>query len=121
MGIDKWELTNMNNRSTIGFGICVVLSALGHGRHGLLVKLSSTAIRPLPLVSGYIQGEVWKREDGGGIAKLRCNGFHAEFYETFVAIHVDKSKEPTWTDNYVVTIPWSKVEHLTLLPPGKQR
>jgi hypothetical protein len=107
----------MNNRSTIVLAICVVFSALGHG---LLVKPSSTAIKPVPLVSGSIQGEVWKRE-GDGITKLRCNGFHAELFDRFVVIHVDHRKEPTWTDNYVLTMPWSKVERLTLLPVGRQR
>lgn len=93
----------------------MVLAALGHA-----VLVRSAPRVHTSLLSGYVQGEVWKRENGG-IAKLRCNGFRAELHETFVAIHVDKDKEPTWTDNYVVTIPWSKVERLTLLPAGRQR
>ena len=68
-----------------------------------------------PIQKGRVVGEVWKRE-ANGVAHLKCNGFKAECYESLVVIHVDKTKEPTWTDNYILTIPWEKIEFLPLLP-----
>jgi hypothetical protein len=97
----------MKATSSIVLGIFVLVAAIGHA---LLVRPT-----PRALVSGYVQGDVWKQE-GNGIAKLKCNGFKVELYEAFVVIHVDKSKEPTWTGDYVLTIPWNKIENLTMLP-----
>lgn len=76
--------------------------------HALLTKHNDK-----PRVIGFIQGEVWKHE-GNGIAKLKCNGFKAELYDNFVLIHVDKSKKPSWTVNHTITLPWNKIEYLTL-------
>ena len=70
---------------------------------------------PVPIQTGHVQGEILKQEPQG-IAHLKCNGFKVECYESFVVVHIDKEKEPTWTDNYILTIPWSKIEHLTLMP-----
>ncbi len=97
----------MKTTSAIILGVFILVATFCHA---LLVKPAWK-----PLASGYIQGEVWKQEPGG-IAKLKCNGFKAELYDSFVVIHVDKSKEPTWTGNYVLTLPWNKIEQLTMMP-----
>lgn len=97
--------------SAIILGVFILISTLCHA---LLVRPN-----PKPLASGHIQSEVWKQETDG-IAKLKCNGFQADLYDTFVVIHVDKSKEPTWTDNYVLTVPWNKIERLTMLPEDRK-
>jgi hypothetical protein len=44
----------------------------------------------------------------------KCNVFKIECCESFVAVYVEKEKEPTWTCNVVITFPWSKNEHLTM-------
>lgn len=97
----------MKAASAIVLGVFVLIAAIGHA---LLVRST-----PKALASGYIQGEVWKQE-ANGTAKLKCNGFKVELYEAFVVIHVDQRKEPTWTGGYVLTIPWNKIENLTMQP-----
>ncbi|MBW3542314.1 MAG: hypothetical protein KY476_18765 [Planctomycetes bacterium] len=72
-----------------------------------------------PLHVGHIQGELLRRE-GTATAHLKCDGFRVELYDTFILVFVDKSKEPTWTDNYVLPIPWEQVEHMSLMPPGAE-
>ncbi len=97
----------MRLATVLVLGMFILVAATGHA------LLSKT--RAVPIHIGFVQGEVWK-EEANGIAHLKCNGFKVECYESFVVIHVDKSKEPTWTDDYVLTIPWSKIERLTMLP-----
>jgi hypothetical protein len=89
-------------------GVSILMAAISHG---LLVRSA-----PKALISGHIAGEVkvLKREPGG-ISNYNCNGFKAELYDAFVVIHVDKSRESTWTGNYILTIPWNQIESLTLL------
>ena len=70
---------------------------------------------PKPLRVGYVQGDLLLREPNG-IAHSKCDGFKVECYESFVVVHVDREKQPTWTGDYVLTIPWSKIEHMTLRP-----
>ena len=94
-------------------GICIMLASLLHGL--LVTRHVPIPAGPVPSHTGYVQGELWKQEPGG-IAHVKCNGFKVECYDSFVLVYVDKTKEPTWTDNYVLTIPWSKIEHLTLMP-----
>jgi hypothetical protein len=72
-------------------------------------------MHPGPIKTGYVQSDVLKKADNG-IETLKCNGFKVECYDSFVVIHVDKAKEPTWTGNYLLVIPWSKIENLTLMP-----
>jgi predicted Ser/Thr protein kinase len=81
--------------------------------------LSPKQSEPKPLRVGYIQGDLLIREPNG-IAHSKCDGFKVECYESFVVVHVDSKKQPTWTGDYVLTIPWSKIEHMTLQPikPG---
>jgi len=97
----------MKTIQVIIIGACILVAAITHA----LLRPN----RPMPIQTGYSQGEIWKQE-AAGIAHLKCNGFRVECYESFVVVHVDKEKEPTWTDNYVLTIPWDKIEHLTLMP-----
>jgi hypothetical protein len=68
-----------------------------------------------PLRVGYIHGDLLIREQNG-IAVSKCDGFKVECYESLVVVHVDRAKQPTWTGNYVLTIPWNKIEHMTLKP-----
>jgi hypothetical protein len=71
--------------------------------------------RPNQPCVGYIQGDLLKREQNG-ISHSKCDGFKVECYESFVVVYVDSAKQPTWTGNYVLTIPWNKIEHMTLQP-----
>ena len=105
-GLIKSTPHKMKATSAIVLGVFILIAAIGHA---LLVRST-----PKALASGYVQGEVWKQELNG-IAKLKCNGFKVDLYDAFVVIHVDKSKEPTWTGNYILTIPWNKIEYLTML------
>ena len=104
----------MRLATVLVLGMFILVAAIGHA---LVSKTCSEPIQTIqkPIQTGYVLGEVWKKEPNG-IAHLKCNGFKVECYESFVVIHVDKSKEPTWTDDYVLTIPWSKIENLTMLP-----
>ena len=97
----------MKTSTAIILGLLILVAAIAHA-------LMSTD-RPVPIQKGRIVGEVWKQE-ANGVAHLKCNGFKVECYESLVVIHVDKTKEPTWTGNYVLTIPWEKIEYLTLMP-----
>ena len=101
----------MKPASAIILGVFILISTVCHA---LLVKPNQQ-----PLTSGYIQGEVWKHEPNG-VAKMKCNGFKVDLYDAFVVIHVDKNKEPTWTGNYVLTVPWNKIERLTLLEEDRK-
>ena len=97
----------MTTKSAIIIGVLIVIAAIAH----------STIRRGTrePVHVGYVAGDILTREQNG-IAHLKCNGFKVECYDSFILVYVDKSKEPTWTDNYVLAIPWNKVEHLALLP-----
>jgi hypothetical protein len=100
----------------------VLLLAAGCTLLGILIAFplfSQKGSGPGPLHVGYIQGDVLIREQNG-IAHLKCDGFKVECYDSFVVIHVDRAKQPTWTGNYVLTIPWNKIEYMTLQPdrPG---
>jgi serine/threonine protein kinase len=72
--------------------------------------------QPKPIRVGYIQGDLLVREPNGLISHSKCDGFKVECYETFVVVYVDSTQQPTWTGNFVLTIPWSKIEHMTLRP-----
>lgn len=90
---------------------------LGFALHAT-IPLIVVPLHHSPLYAGYIQGEVWVRESPSSVAHEKCNGFRVECYESFVVIYVDCKKEPTWTGDYVLTIPWHKIENMTLMPPG---
>lgn len=67
-----------------------------------------------PIHTGSVVGEVHVRESPTRVAHMKLGGCQAECYEAFVILYVDRSKQPTWTDDVVKVIPWSKIEHLTL-------
>lgn len=106
-GPGKGEAEIMKNAPMIAIGACLVIAAILHalissGYHG-------------PIKTGYAQGEIL-RMDHNEISHLKCNGCKVECYDSFIVVYIDREKEPSWTDNYLLTIPWDKVEHLTLLP-----
>jgi hypothetical protein len=94
--------------NTVILGIFIVVAAASHA----LLSSRVVATTP-PLHADTVVGEILVREQGG-VAHHKCNGFKIECYESFVVIYVDKEKEPSWTGNYVLTYPWSKIEHLTM-------
>jgi hypothetical protein len=49
-------------------------------------------------------------------SEVRVNGCRVDCFDRVAVVHIDKAREPTWTADYVLVIPWEKVEHLTLLP-----
>lgn len=89
-------------------GVFVVVAAACHA-----FISSSIAEKTSPLHVDTVIGDISVRSRQG-VSHLKCNGFKIECYESFVVIYVDKEKEPTWTGNYVLTYPWSKIEHLTM-------
>ncbi|MHC4406489.1 MAG: hypothetical protein ACYTG0_43240 [Planctomycetota bacterium] len=97
--------------------IIAIAILAGAALHPVLSLIVPTPA-PAPLHVGYVQGEIHRRE-ANGVAHLKCDGFRVEIYDTFILVFVDKSKEPTWTSDYVLTIPWHQVEHMTLMPPGE--
>ena len=94
--------------NTMILGVFIVIAAASHA----LLSSRVVATTP-PLHVDTVVGEILVREQGG-VAHHKCNGFKIECYESFVVIYVDKEKEPSWTGNYVLTYPWSKIEHLTM-------
>ena len=94
--------------NSVILGVFIVAAAAAHA-----LLSSRTAAVALPLHVDTVVGEIQVRVQGG-IAHHKCDGFKIECYESFVVIYVDKDKEPSWTGNYVLTYPWSKIEHLTM-------
>ena len=94
--------------NTVILGIFIVAASASHA-----LLSSRTAAVEVPVRVDTVVGEIHVREQGG-VAHLKCNGFRVECYESFVVVYVDKEKEPSWTGNYVLTYPWSKIEHLTM-------
>ena len=109
----------MKTTSAIIIGVCIMAAAVVHAA---LCRTGATASepgytveRPTPIKTGYVQGQIWKRESDG-VAHLKCHGFKVECYDSIVIVYVDRQKEPTWSANIVLTIPWDKIEYLTLMP-----
>jgi hypothetical protein len=94
--------------NTLTLGIFIVVAAVSHA----LLSTRMVAATP-PLRVDTVVGDILVREQVG-VAHHKCNGFKIECYESFVVVYVDKKKEPSWTGNYVLTFPWSKIEHLTM-------
>lgn len=95
-------------RSVCVLGACLIIAAV---LHAWLPRSSGTS---QPIHIGTVVGDVHVRERPTRVSHLKLGGCRAECYETFVILYIDKSKQPTWTGNYVKVVPWSKVEHLTL-------
>ncbi|MFK7737074.1 MAG: hypothetical protein AB8B50_13645 [Pirellulaceae bacterium] len=102
----------MNTKQSVVLGAFIVVAAISHA--------ILSAKPPQPLLVGTVSGDIHVRQDANSVAHLKCNGFKIECHESFVVIYVDKEKEPTWTANFVKTIPWSKIEYLTLTPPASR-
>jgi hypothetical protein len=102
----------MTTRAAAVLGVFILIAALAH------VGLTSDLPRagPKPLHVGYVQGDIVYRIDPTKTSLYKVNGCKVECYENLVVIYVDKAKEPTWTNNYVLTIPWRQVESMTLMP-----
>ena len=95
-------------RSVCVLGACLIIAAVLHAR----LQRSSSPSQPIH--SGTVVGDVHVRESPTRVSHLKLGGCRAECYETFVILYIDKSKQPTWTGNFIKVVPWSKVEHLTL-------
>ena len=102
----------MSTRSVVVIG-CFLLAAFAlHA--GLSAVWPRGAARPLHV--GHVQGDIVYRINASTTGVHKANGCRVECYEAFVLVYVDKSKEPTWTDNYVLSIPWRQIESMTLGP-----
>jgi hypothetical protein len=97
----------MRVKSAVILGLFILVAAVTHA----VVSKS----HPMPIRTGQIQGELHVRE-GTGVAMHKCNGFKVECYDSIVVVHVDNKKEPTWTCNFTMVIPWNRIEHLSLMP-----
>lgn len=102
----------MGLQNTIILGIFIVAAAVSHAAIS-----SRTVVTPKPLHVGTVVGEIHTNEREGVISHHQCDGCRIECYESFVVVYVDRSKVPSWTGNYVLTYPWSKIVHLTLADP----
>jgi hypothetical protein len=102
----------VTTRSSVIIGAFVVLAAVVHA--GVLAVQPKPA--PRPLHTGRVSGEITYRIDATTTGQNKVDGCRAELYDAFILVYIDKQKAPTWTDNYVLAIPWRQVEHLTLLP-----
>ena len=102
----------MTARSATVLGVFILIAALTH------VGVSSVLPRagPKPLHVGYVEGDITYRINPTTTGHHKVNGCKVECYENFVVVYVDKAKEPTWHDNYVLTIPWRNVESMLLMP-----
>ena len=102
----------MSAKSAAVLGGFVLAASLLH------VGLSAIWPRPeaRPLHAGYVQGDIVYRVNATATGTHKADGLRVECYDAFVLVYVDKQKQPTWTDNYVLAIPWHQVESLTLRP-----
>ena len=102
----------MTTRSAVVLGVFILIAALAH------VGLPSVLPRagPKPWHVGRVQGDIVYRIDPTKTSLYKANGCKVECYDNFVVVYVEKALKPTWTDNYVLTIPWRQVEGMTLMP-----
>ncbi|MEP3478464.1 MAG: hypothetical protein ABJZ55_04395 [Fuerstiella sp.] len=101
-------------RHTIILGTFIVVAAVLHARLHSQPDPDSQ-----PRYEGIVVGQILVKEQSS-VAHHKCNGFKIECYDAFVIVHVDKTKEPSWTGDYVLTFPWSKIEHLVMSNPEPQ-
>ena len=101
----------MQNKQARIIGVCIFAAAAAHAA----VTALASRPTPQPLCEGYGVGSMTVREKDS-LTELKFNGCKVECFDRLVVVHIDKAREPTWTDNYVEVIPWEKVEHMTLLP-----
>ena len=118
------EEAEFAGRQGIGTGPrwTIIAAILGGVSVGIiwLVAAIAQGPDPKPICEGYGVGSMTIREKDY-FTELKFDGCEVECFDRFVVIHIDKAREPTWTDNYIKVVPWEKVEHMTLLPhePGR--
>ena len=99
-------------RHAVVLGTFLVIAAVLHA------CISSGNASATPLHVGTILGDVSVRSSPTRVSHHKLGGCRIECFESFVVVYIDKEKQPTWTGNYVMTIPWSKIENLTLADPN---
>lgn len=109
---DWWQSSDL--RQVIVFGTFVVIAAVLHA-------CLSGGRELMPLHVGTILGDVHVRSSPTSVSHLKLGGCEVECFESFVVVYIDSEKQPTWTGNYVKTIPWSKIEYMTLADPNSGR
>lgn len=105
----------MTTRSATIIGVFVLLAA---GLHAGLQSVLATSrpTRSAPLHTGYVQGKIIYRISPTSTGEHRADGSKVEMFENFVLVYIDKQKNPTWGNNYVLAIPWHDIEDMTLQP-----
>jgi hypothetical protein len=102
----------MSVRSAVILGGLVLAAAALHA--GLSAAWPRASAWPLH--AGYVQGDIIYRINPTTTGAHKADGFRVECYDEFILVYVDKRAQPTWTDDYVLAIPWDRVESLTLKP-----
>ncbi len=107
----------MGTKQALVLGVCLIVAAIGHSVASTLLAGRS----PLAVREGYATSSLHVQEIEG-ISELKCKGCKVECFDRFVVVYVDRAREPTWTGNYILVIPWDKIKspHLTLLPHPPQ-
>jgi hypothetical protein len=104
----------MTIRSATVIGVFILAAALSHA------VITSTLRRPgqKPLHVGHVSGEIVYRIEPASTGRYKADGCKVECYESFAVVYLDRAKEPTWTGNYVLMIPWQRIESMMLQPEG---
>tara|TARA_R110002072_G_scaffold302710_2_gene487870 strand:+ start:506593 stop:506949 length:357 start_codon:yes stop_codon:yes gene_type:complete len=95
-------------RTVCLLGTFIVVAAVLHA----MISMDERSNQPLHV--GTVSGDVHVRESPTRVSHQKFGGCQVECFESFVVVYVDKTKQPTWTGNYVKVIPWSKIEYMTL-------
>jgi hypothetical protein len=97
--------------------VLAMVGALCGAAIWLVNAFASTIVSPdhnlKPIVTGYGVGSISVREKDY-TTELKCDGCKVECFDRFVVITIDRTKEPTWTDNFTKVIPWDKIDSITL-------
>lgn len=103
----------MTTRAAAVLGSFILVAVMVHV--GNTIFLPPSPVRSS--YSGHIQGDVTYRISPTTTGTHKLDGCKVECFDQFVVVYVDKVKQPTWTDNYVLILPWSQLDGLTLQPP----
>jgi hypothetical protein len=106
------SLLSSDLRHALVVGTFMVIAAVLHA------CISGGSASATPLHVGTILGDVHVRSSPTSVSHHKLGGCRIECFESFVVVYIDKEKQPTWTGNYVKTIPWSKIEYITLADPN---
>ena len=108
----------MSDRAITFVGVCILLAAVLHAFASNRHKTASEERQfAEPIQTGRAAMDISTAEPSGGSSTLSCKDCLIECYETHVVVHLDREKAPTWTENYVVVVPWSDVVGRVLLKP----